>query len=181
MLVKDVMSSPVITVKDVATVDEVAQIMDSQKRGCAIVTDKDGRPLGIITERDLVVRVVARNIKPDTLRAGDVMTSPLITIESDSTLTEAARQMRRLNIRRLGVTYKEQMIGIISSKDILGVIPELIEIIQEKTQIESGNLEHMLESPLIAGYCDRCGQWSNRLKEVEGDFLCENCRTESEA
>ena len=75
MLVKDVMSSPVITVGENEKVDKTAQLMKLQKLGCIIVTDKDGRPIGIITERDLVNRVLAENKLPGKLVAKDVMTS----------------------------------------------------------------------------------------------------------
>ena len=179
MLVKDVMSSPVITVDENEKVDRVAQLMEAQRLGCIIVTGKDNRPAGIITERDLVTRVLAKNNMPSKLVAKDVMTSPLITISPSETLSNAARQMSRLNVRRLGVVYKGDLIGIISSKDVLAITPELIETIQEKTRIESGNMEEVPENPPLAGYCDRCAQWSSRLKEAEGEFLCEDCRTEN--
>lgn len=180
MLVKDVMSSPVITVDETETADKVAQFMDMQQLGCIIVTVKNGRPLGIITERDLVTRVLAKNKLPSKLKAKEVMTTPLVTISPDETLSNAARQMSRLNLRRLGVVYKGDIVGIISSKDILAVTPELLETIQEKARIESGTMEDSVESSPMAGYCDRCGQWSSRLKEMEGEFLCEDCRTENE-
>ena len=180
MLVKDIMSSPVITVDETETVDKVAQFMEMQRLGCIVVTDKDGRPVGIITERDLVTRVLAKNKLPSKLTAKGVMTSPLVTISPDETLSNAAKQMSRLNVRRLGVFYKGNLVGIISSKDVLAITPELIETIQEKARIESGNMEELMESSPMAGYCDRCGQWSSRLREAEGDFLCEDCRTESQ-
>jgi signal-transduction protein with cAMP-binding, CBS, and nucleotidyltransferase domain len=130
----------------------------------------------------LVVRVLAKNVKPDAKKAKDVMTSPLITIEPDETISEAARRMSRLNVRRLGVVYKEQLIGIVSSKDILAVMPELIETIQERAIIEGENrAEEAEEEPApLAGYCDRCGGWSDDLKEVNGEFLCEDCKVELE-
>ncbi|MEM3613085.1 MAG: CBS domain-containing protein [Candidatus Bathyarchaeia archaeon] len=184
MLVKDVMSSPVITVEEDATANRVAELMDKHGLGCIIVTSKEGKPIGIITERDLVTRVLAKNVKPDALKAKDVMTTPLITIEPDETISEAARKMSRLNIRRLGVVYKGQLIGILSSKDILAVMPELIETIQERALIEGENLAQATiteeEESSLAGYCDRCGGWSDNLKEVDGEFLCEDCRAELE-
>jgi hypothetical protein len=107
------------------------------------------------------------------------MTSPLITIDPDETLTEAARRMSQLNVRRLGVMYKGNLVGILSSKDILGIMPELIEIIQEKARIEGRTAaEEAPESAPLAGYCDECGRWSDDLTEVEGKFLCEECQIE---
>jgi len=154
--------------------------MDQHELGCVIVTGKDEKPIGIITERDLVSRVVAKNILPHKLKAKEVMSTPLMTISSETTLSETARAMSRLNIRRLGVMYKGNLVGIISSKDILSVTPELIEIISETARIENlkATEEETTEFAPLAGYCDRCGAWSDSLKEAEGEFLCEDCRAE---
>jgi CBS domain-containing protein len=178
MLVKDVMTSPVITVNEKEPVTKVAQLIGKHELGCIIVTGKDGKPLGIITERDLVTRVLAKNRPRYKLVARDVMTAPLITIDPDETLSEAARRMSRLNIRRLGVMYKGNLVGIISSKDILAITPELIEIMQEKAKIQGEPVTEGETYPPMAGYCDRCGQWSDTLEEVEGSFICEDCKIE---
>jgi CBS domain-containing protein len=183
MLVKDVMSSPVVTLNEDATSNKVANLMDENKLGCLIVTNKTGKPVGIITERDLVTRVLSKNLKPDAVKAKEIMTSPLVTIEPETTISEAARRMSRLNIRRLGVIYKGNLVGIVSSKDILGVMPELIEIIQERTRIEdAAEVEERVEAEErpLSGYCDRCGVFSENLKDANGQNLCEDCRIELE-
>jgi len=182
MLVKDIMTSPVITIDEDAFVNKAAQLMDRNKVGSIIVASKKGKPLGIITERDFVTRVLAKNARPSKLTVKEVMTSPLITVDPDETLSEAARRMSRLGIRRLGVMYKGNLVGIISSKDILAITPELMEIIQEKARIEGKTgVEEAPWHPPLAGYCDQCGQWIDDLQEVEGRFLCEDCRTELRA
>ena len=179
MLVKDVMSSPVFTIDENATVKEVARQMEEHELGCLIVTSKEGKPVGIITERDLVKRVLAKNAKASRLSAKDVMTSPLSTVDPDETLSDAARRMSDLKIRRLGVMYKGNLAGVISSKDILAVTPELIAIMQEKAKIEGRPpMEEGTEYTPMAGYCDCCGVWSDDLEEVEGRFLCEECKAE---
>lgn len=182
MMVKDVMSSPVITIDEDAPANQVAELMDKHGLGCIIVTSKEGKPLGIITERDMVRRILAKNIKPDYLKAKEVMTSPLITVEPDENISEIARRMSRLNIRRLGVVYKGQLVGVLSSKDVLAVMPELIEIIQEQARIEGENRVQQAgkEEVPLAGYCDNCGIWSDALEEVNGDFLCKDCAAELE-
>jgi CBS domain-containing protein len=183
MMVKDAMSSPVVSLDEEAPSNKIANIMDKNDLGCVIIINKAGKPIGIITERDLVLRVLTKNLKPDTVKAKDIMTSPLVTIEPDATISDAARRMSRLDIRRLGVLYKGNLVGLISSKDILGVMPELIEIIQEKTRIESASnseeTEGAEETPL-SGYCDRCGVYSENLKDMNGQSLCEDCRIEVE-
>ncbi|MFQ6064049.1 MAG: cyclic nucleotide-binding/CBS domain-containing protein [Candidatus Bathyarchaeia archaeon] len=183
MLVKDVMSSPVFTIDEDSAVDDAARLMDENELGCIIVTSKEGKPLGIITERDLVTRVLAKNAKASKLSAKDVMTSPLITVDPDETLSDAAKRMSELNVRRLGVMYKGNLVGVISSRDILAITPELIEIMQEKAKLEGKPAieEEAAEYAPMAGYCDRCGVWSDALEEVEGSFLCEDCKAEVEA
>ena len=181
MLVKDVMSSPVVTTDEEAPTNKIAKLLNENKFGCVIVTNKDGKPLGIITERDLVVRVLAKNLKPEDVKAKDVMTAPLATIEPEATISDAARRMSRLDVRRLGVIYRSDLIGLISSKDILGVMPELIEIIQERTRIENATSDSIeAEETPLSGYCDRCGAYSENLKDKNGQYLCEDCRVEVE-
>jgi CBS domain-containing protein len=179
MIVKDVMTSPVITIGENQTIFKAAQLMNRHEVGCVIVTSKEGKPVGILTERDLIARVLAKNTLPSKVKAGNVMTSPLITIDSEETLQEAARKMSRLNVRRLGVVYRGDLVGIITGKDILAVTPELLEIIQERAKIEKEPVEEAAPEPRpLAGYCDHCGRWSDALKEVEGLLLCEECQTE---
>ena len=183
MLVKDVMTSPVVTVDKTAPANNVAGLMLDNRVGCVIVVDDAGNAIGIITERDLVVRVLAKNISPSGAKAKDFMTSPLVTIDPEAAVTDAARMMSKKDIRRLGVLYKGKLVGIVSSKDILDVMPELLEIMQERTRIEGAGgpeaSEEIEEAPL-SGYCDRCGMYSEDLKDVEGKYLCEDCRIEVE-
>jgi len=182
MVVKDIMSNPVVTLNEDATSNKVATLMDENDLGCVIVTNVAGKPVGIITERDLVIRVLAKNLVPDAIKAKEIMTSPLLTIQPEATISEAARRMSRLDIRRLGVVYKGNLVGLISSKDILGVMPELIEIIQERTRIEGAAEaeETEDEEKPFSGYCDSCGVFSENLKDLNGQNLCEDCRIELE-
>lgn len=180
MLVKDVMSSPVITADEEETTNKIAESMDTEGLGAVIVTNKEGKPIGIITERDLVIRVIAKNHIPNQIKAKEIMTTPLVTIEPEAAITDAARRMNRLDIRRLGVFYKGNLVGIVSDKDLLGVMPELIEIMQEHTLIEGSAAAMELEEAPQSGYCDRCEAYSESLKEHNGQNLCDECRIELE-
>jgi CBS domain-containing protein len=180
MIVKDVMSSPVISVDETETTNNIAVIMSKENLGAVIITNKEKKSIGIITERDLVVRVIAKNNKPDQVKAKEIMTSPLITIEPDASINDAARKMNRLNIRRLGVIYKNDVIGIISDKDLLSVMPELIEIIQERTRIEESDITKELEETPQSGYCDQCEVYSEDLRAYNGQNICGECRIEFE-
>ncbi len=180
MLVRDIMSSPVVTMDEDETTNKAASNMDMHDLGAVIVTNKAGKSIGIITERDLVLRVIAKNLKPDTVKAKEIMTTPLVTVEPEATISDAARRMTRLDIRRLVVIYKGNLVGIISSKDILGVMPELIEIMQERSRIEGAAQTEEVEEAPLSGYCDRCDEYSESLKERNGQNICDECRIEFE-
>jgi CBS domain-containing protein len=180
MMVRDVMSSPVVTIDEDETANKAASNMDMHDLGAVIVQNKAGKSIGIITERDIVIRVVAKNLKPDTVKAKEIMTTPLVTIEPEANITDAARRMNRLDIRRLGVIYKGNLVGIISSKDVLGVMPELLEIIQERSRIEGAERTEETEEAPLSGYCDRCNTYSDTLKESNGQNICDECRAELE-
>lgn len=177
MIVREAMSSPAITVSEDDEIIEVARVMDENNIGAVIVLDKEARPVGIVTERDIVVRVVAKGLSPGRVKAGEVMSSPLITVESETPLIDAMMQMNRLKIRRLGVTYKGSLVGVVTERDILRIVPTMIEIIRERSKIlgEGGS-----SAPSLAGTCERCGAYSMNLKELEGMYLCEDCIADEE-
>ncbi|HZW57202.1 MAG TPA: CBS domain-containing protein [Nitrososphaerales archaeon] len=174
VLVREVTNSPVITADPGESILQVAGKMASSKVG-SIVILKDDIPLGIVTEGDIVTKVVSRDLRPSSVKASDVMSSPLRTIEGEKEIIEAARAMRGHGIKRLGVTYKQRLVGIISISDILGITPELFDIISEKTLILTGGTSS--EPRYLAGYCDACNQWSDNLLEIDSRFLCTECRT----
>ena len=177
--VRDIMAAPVVTVPEDETMETVAKLMNEHELGSIIVTGKDGQPMGIITERDVVARVTASNQLPSRVKAGSIISRPLRTIGPDADIKDAASEMHRLGIRRLVVMEKGRMIGIISSKDIVAITPSLIEVITEKARITSTPL--LPYAAEAAGVCERCRQWSDALREYEGRPLCEDCRIEAGA
>ena len=86
------MSNPVITMDENETSNKAAANMDIHDLGAIIVTNKAGKSIGIITERDLVIRVLAKNLKPDTVKAKEIMTTPLVTIEPEATISDAQEE-----------------------------------------------------------------------------------------
>ena len=177
VLVKDIMSSPVITVYEDNNIESVAKLMKENNVGSIIITNEKRNPVGVITDRNIVERLVAQNLVARKVKAKEIMTTPLITIVPEADITEAARRMSKHDIRRLVVIKEGKLIGIISSKDIVIITPSLIEVITESAKI---NQEFSIAGGYIStGYCDGCGQWSNSLREIEGQLLCEDCRVEA--
>jgi len=176
--VKDVMTVPVITVKNGHSIADAAKAMDKHDIGVVVVVDGKGNPVGIITERDIVRRVLAKNLQPSRVKVSEVMSKPLNTISPDIEVTEAARKMRKLNVRRLPVVENEKLIGIITSKDIVDVTPALVDVLTEKSSI--GKPMARREEKPLSGNCEKCGEWADNLGAKEGVLLCEDCYGEYE-
>lgn len=174
--VKDVMSSPVITVFEDDKVERVAKLMAKHDIGSIIITDHKENPVGLITERDLALRVTVKDLLPSKIKAKKVMSSPLRTIDLNIDITECAKMMQKYNNRRLVVMDKGKMIGIVSSKDIVAITPTLIEILMEKARINPSLTISRKAS--LAGYCERCRQWYDSLVNVDGRYICEECSIE---
>ena len=175
MMVREAMSSPVFAVEEGSDITEVAKLMREQKLGAIVVNNSGGQPVGIVTERDIVLRVVADGKSPHGVTAGDVMSSPLRVVKAETPIVDAMRMMDKMNIRRLGVSYKDDLVGIISDRDILRIMPTILEIIRETAKINSNKVTSRSST---VGYCDRCEIYSTNLRAVDGEFLCEDCRAE---
>lgn len=117
--IKHVMKRDVITLSKDDTAKDAAQLIVSKRIGCVIIQDEHKAPLGIVTERDLVSKIVAGN-EPAHITLETIMTAPLLTISITCTLAEAAQMMTSYDVKRLPVTNKRgRLAGIISISDIL--------------------------------------------------------------
>jgi CBS domain-containing protein len=176
--VEDVMSSPVITIRDTDSVLAASKLMKKHEIGCVVVVDKSGKPLGLMTERDVVRRVAALDLLPSKVNAGKSMSKPLGTIDPSSNVTDAAKEMHELKVRRLVVVQGGRVKGIITSNDIVDITPALIDVMAEKSQIAP--VQKIKETAPLSGYCDRCGSWADELKSHDGQFLCDDCASDTE-
>jgi len=121
-LVKNWMRSKT-TVPSEASIVEVAEVMTSRDVGSVLVTVK-GKEMGILTERDLTRKVVAKGLDPKSAIAREIMSSPLLTISQDAPLREAAETMSKMRVRRLPVVdEKGKVVGIISTRIISYALP----------------------------------------------------------
>jgi len=118
MLVKDVMKREIAYVSPEDNVEFAAKIMDKNNYGALLVKERN-RFTGIITERDVLRKVVARGVPPLQTKVANVMSSPVITIDGDADLAEASLLMDRRRIRRLAVTINGEISGIVTVRDVL--------------------------------------------------------------
>lgn len=134
LLVRDVMASDPVTVPPSINVQEIAKIMKEKNIGSVIVVENN-RMVGIVTEEDLIRRVLAEGRDPIRTRAVDVMTRPVVYVSPDTELKEAALLMARLNIGHLPVVEGNRVVGIIAEYDIIRLTPELIELLYMKGKL----------------------------------------------
>jgi len=117
--VNQVMSKNVLTLDKSTSLQEAAENMKKLNVGCVIVTENNN-PIGIITERDFVTKIVAEG-RPLFTEIQEVMSSPLITIDSEETIWEASELMKEKSIHKLPVKEKEQIAGIVTTTDIVKI------------------------------------------------------------
>lgn len=116
--IRGIMTSPVVTVNAEASVKESAQLMARKRIGCIVVTEKD-TPVGIVTERDILQKVVALGLDSSKTPMREVMSRPLLTIGPDESIVKAARIMKRENVRRLVVLENGKLSGVVTERDLL--------------------------------------------------------------
>lgn len=123
--VSDVAEKDFTALDENLTIDKAAQIMQNKGSTSVLVTDiRSGKPHGIITEKDILYRVVAENRAPSKTRLKKLISSPLITIDEDSSLKDAISLMMSKGIRRLPVVRRDSVVGILNVTSIVGHIYE---------------------------------------------------------
>jgi CBS domain-containing protein len=118
LTLKDIMATTVFRVDADTTLRDAARIMASRDLGSLLVT-REHEPAGIVTEADLVRRVLARDLNPDTHTVEEIMSAPLITVEADTGILEARDRMDQERVRHLLVTEGGEVTGIISVRDLI--------------------------------------------------------------
>jgi CBS domain-containing protein len=128
--VEDVMVKEVITIDENSTVKEAADIMNKFEIGCLIAVRK-GKAMGILTERDLLKRVVAEGKDANRTKVKDIMTSPLVVAEPTMDLGEAVKLMFQMKIKKLPVVDGKKLVGLVSLTDIARFQPQMISILKQ--------------------------------------------------
>jgi len=116
--VGDVMTPQVVTEDEEAPVTKISMDMEVSGIGSVVITKED-KPVGIITDRDIAIKVIMRNRRPSEIKAKEIMSSPLITIEPDASIEKACKFLAENGMRRLPVIDDDKLVGIISVRNIL--------------------------------------------------------------
>jgi len=130
MLVRDAMTKEPRVVRRDTSVQEVVATMNKFDISSIIVV-QEKRPVGIITHKDIVSKIVQSRIPPDAVKALEIMSTPVVTISEDASIEEAARLMAKKRIKKLIVVRDDELVGILTSTDLVRVEPELTRLMDE--------------------------------------------------
>ncbi|MDG6244744.1 MAG: CBS domain-containing protein [Methanolobus sp.] len=174
MLVRETMSKNIVGIDAAANVLEVARKMAENDTDSIIVKD-DADSIGIITEHDIIIKTVIRNVLPAEMIAREIMSSPIISIKPSTNIIEAAEMMVRYNIRRLAVMEGDQIAGMITDRDIIAIAPGLTTILEGLIELHHES-DVRQEQEFERGICQRCSAFVDNLADVNGLMLCEDCK-----
>lgn len=141
------MAREVVTLDENVPVKKAAEIM-AQEGVSAIITTSEGKAKGILTERDILKRIVAEDKDSKKIKIKEIMSSPLVTIEPTTSLEEAAHIMFEKKIKNLPVIHENRLIGLISLQDICKLQPEILRILRQAMETPK-NLQKVLNCYII--------------------------------
>ena len=175
--VYDCMTTKPVSVASDTSLEICAKIMSKNHVGALVVKDNHSSK-GLITEQDIVRKVLAKGINPLTKKVSDFMEKKLITISPNSDIYDALIKMRNQNIRHLPVVDKGKMVGLLTLKDILKIEPSLFDLLVDKFEIREKNRKPINRIIENEGICQGCGAYAEEVTKVKGALLCEKCAAE---
>ena len=180
--VHDVMTHIPVFVNPSTTLEECAAVMRDKKVGTLIIKKND-KLVGILSERDIVRKVVAdaksflsKGKNTSNIKAEEIMTKDIITVDPKKDIFEALNMMKEFNIRHLPVIFEQKLVGILTLKDILKIEPQLFEILVEKINIREESKKPINKILKDEGICELCSNYVENLNLKEGSLVCNKCK-----
>lgn len=142
MSIGEICETVVVTTTEDADLVQAAELMRQKHVGYLVVAQplhgtRELGPCGVLTDRDIVVAVIAKGLDPKTLRVGDVMTPLPVVIDADASVSDTLGEMRRLGVRRLPVTSNRgELVGVVSIDDILRSLVENLGLLSDVMRTE---------------------------------------------
>ena len=134
--IEDVMVEDVVTVEEDITVKKAVAIMNKYEIGCLIVT-KRSKPVGIITERDMLTRVLAESRAAEKTKVAEVMSRPLIFADPNMDLEEAAKLMFKMKVKKLPVVSDGRLVGLVTLTDLARFQPQIMKILKKMQTLDT--------------------------------------------
>ena len=167
----DIMNHNVVTCTQDMTISEVAKLMNKHRIG-GLPVCSDSNLNGLITERDIMMKVIAKGLNPTNVTVKQVMNSPMkATADKFSDIVDLARLMNDYDVSRVPILDSGKLVGIVTNKDVLVNAPELLDTFVERAHINNkGKPSH----PEAFGFCEICSD-RGHLHYSQDGFRCDDC------
>lgn len=175
LAVRDVMTRTVVTATPDMSAAEAGKKMVENRVGNILIVE-EGRPVGIVTESDMVAKVISKNVKPGSIKLEQLMSQPLITTKSSDDINDAVLVMAQKKIRRLPVIDDGELVGIITDADVIQASSEINQILDNLIQMNRENVLDRRDVIVTQGECEECEEFSEDLRQEEGRLKCPRCR-----
>ncbi len=172
--VGDAMTKSPIFIKASDNIKKCAETMLKNKVGSCLIVENNILK-GIITEKDLVDKVLAKNLDPVKTKVTEIMNKKLITIDPSKDIYDALVKMQKEDVRRLPIVSDDKLIGLLTEKDILRIEPELFDLWVEKLELREPKEKLSMIRSYKEGECENCSSYGPLFK-VEGKLICEACK-----
>jgi CBS-domain-containing membrane protein len=143
------MIEKVVTIEPSATIRQAAELMNLHEIGCVLVIDHE-KPVGILTERDMLKRIICESRSPNTTKVIDMMTKPLVTASPEMRAGDAAKLMFERNIKKLPLAENGRLVGLVTLTDLLrspGVLDFLNKLALDGTSKRLKNAANLYYDP----------------------------------
>jgi CBS domain-containing protein len=175
LAVRDVMTRTVVTATPAMSAAEAGKKMVENRVGNILIVE-EGRPVGIVTESDMVAKVISKNVKPGSIKLEQLMSQPLITTKSSDDINDAVLMMAQKKIRRLPVIDDGALVGIITDADVIQASSEINQILDNLIQMNRETVLDRRDVIVTQGECEECEEFSEDLRQEEGRLRCPRCR-----
>ncbi len=176
--VKEIMSKPPVVIDYRKSARAAAMLMKKSRKGFLVVV-KNGKPVGVLSDSDLINKIIVKKRDASKTKVRDIMTKPLIVVSPDSDILEAVEKMKKSNIHRLPVIKKGKVIGVLSLTDVAKTSPDMYYLLEYRSEMKKAPVE--IRETFTSGICESCGNYSEHLKQsIDGSWLCEHCIEEME-
>jgi len=171
----DIMTGEVVISRLDMSAAEVARLMNTFRIGGLPVIEH-GKVIGMVTERDIMMKVVAANLQPSEIKTSQIMTSPpKVIATADEDMNSIASKMAKFDVTRIPVVDNENnLVGIVTNRDVLKNSRELIDVLIEQAKVKA----ETREDHTAFGKCEVCGE-STHLVFRRNQFVCDTCSKSS--
>ncbi len=115
--IESIMTRDVVTIEEEHTISDAVKSMEEHDISCLVIT-KSQKPIGMVTEKDMTRRAIAKNLDPKTTKISEIMSSPIISASKTKSLSDVTRMFREFGFRRIPIMDNGKLVGIVTTTDI---------------------------------------------------------------